>query len=284
MEYGDKVVLPASALDQLLQAQIDYPMLFRVENTKKGTALHCGVMEFTAEEGMAYIPYWLMQSLYLKEGDLVHFKNVTLPKGTYVKLRPQTKDFLDVSNPKAVLERNLRHFTCLTRGGTVPIHYNNKRFLIDIVELEPQEAVSIVETDCKTDFDKPLDYVEEPQGQSQVQQHKQHQPLSEGAGDQQESEEASKFVPFAGQPRRLDGKAASSSSAQPSSSTSQPQSSSIAGVKQHGRLVFGGSGLKQGDDSHKQSKEGSEQSKENEDQSQKQHFQAFQGNPRTLRD
>jgi hypothetical protein len=27
---------------------------------------------------------------------------VTLPKGTYVKLQPHTKDFLDISNPKAM--------------------------------------------------------------------------------------------------------------------------------------------------------------------------------------
>eukprot|EP00959_Pyramimonas_sp_CCMP1952_P416872 8733836-Pyramimonas_sp.AAC.1 len=44
----------------------------------------------------------MQQNLLLDEGDLVKLKNVALPKGTYVKLRPHTKDFLDISNPKAV--------------------------------------------------------------------------------------------------------------------------------------------------------------------------------------
>jgi len=44
-----------------------------------------------------------MQNMLLQEGDTVRVKNVTLPKGTYVKLQPHTKDFLDISNPKAML-------------------------------------------------------------------------------------------------------------------------------------------------------------------------------------
>jgi ubiquitin fusion degradation protein 1 len=35
-------------------------------------------------------------------------RNVSLPKGTYVKLQPHTTDFINISNPKAVLETTLR--------------------------------------------------------------------------------------------------------------------------------------------------------------------------------
>ena len=41
--------------------------------------------------------------MLLQEGDTVRVKNVALPKGKYVKLQPHTKDFLDISNPKAML-------------------------------------------------------------------------------------------------------------------------------------------------------------------------------------
>lgn len=44
----------------------------------------------------------MMENMLLQEGDIVRVKNVTLPKGTYVKLQPHTKDFLDISNPKAM--------------------------------------------------------------------------------------------------------------------------------------------------------------------------------------
>lgn len=46
-----------------------------------------------------------MQNMLLQEGDTVRVKNATLPKGTYVKLQPHTMDFLDISNPKAMLVR-----------------------------------------------------------------------------------------------------------------------------------------------------------------------------------
>lgn len=38
---------------------IDYPMLFRVENKRQGRTTHCGVLEFVAEEGHVYMPYWV---------------------------------------------------------------------------------------------------------------------------------------------------------------------------------------------------------------------------------
>lgn len=41
--------------------------------------------------------------MLLQEGDIVEVKNASLAKGSYVKLQPHTKDFLDISNPKAVL-------------------------------------------------------------------------------------------------------------------------------------------------------------------------------------
>jgi hypothetical protein len=82
--------------------RIDYPMLFEVHNSSTSRTSHCGVLEFVAEEGMIYMPYWMMQNLLLQEGDIVRVKSATLPKGTFVKLQPHTKDFLDISNPKAV--------------------------------------------------------------------------------------------------------------------------------------------------------------------------------------
>jgi ubiquitin fusion degradation protein 1 len=63
--------------------------------------------------------------------------------GQYVKLRPQTKDFLDISNPKAVLETTLRTYTCLTVGDSILINYNNKRYYVDIVEARPNNAVGL---------------------------------------------------------------------------------------------------------------------------------------------
>ena len=34
-------------------------MLFKVQNRGSGKSTHCGVLEFSADEGMVYMPYWV---------------------------------------------------------------------------------------------------------------------------------------------------------------------------------------------------------------------------------
>ncbi|EER13208.1 Ubiquitin fusion degradation protein, putative, partial [Perkinsus marinus ATCC 50983] len=144
---GNKILLPQSALDQLARLNVSYPMLFQISNLKEPRTTHCGVLEFTAEEGFCYIPYWMMQNLVLQEGDLVRVKNVSLPKGRSVKLQPVTKDFLEIHNPRAILENSLRNFAALTAGDNIAIQYNNKTFEIEVVECKPANAISIIEAD-----------------------------------------------------------------------------------------------------------------------------------------
>ncbi len=38
---------------------IDYPMLFELRIAAAEQVSHCGVLEFIAEEGMIYMPYWV---------------------------------------------------------------------------------------------------------------------------------------------------------------------------------------------------------------------------------
>jgi len=49
---------------------VEYPMLFEIRNLSIGKVSHCGVMEFTAEEGKCYMPYWMMNNLVLQEGSV----------------------------------------------------------------------------------------------------------------------------------------------------------------------------------------------------------------------
>lgn len=52
--------MPPSALDQLTRLNVEYPMLFKLTNSKKSRITHAGVLEFVADEGKIYIPYWVM--------------------------------------------------------------------------------------------------------------------------------------------------------------------------------------------------------------------------------
>jgi ubiquitin fusion degradation protein 1 len=62
----------------------------------------------------------MMDNLLLSVGDLVNLKNVSLPKGSFIKIQPHTTKFIDIANPKAVLETCLRSFTCLTEVSPTP--------------------------------------------------------------------------------------------------------------------------------------------------------------------
>lgn len=158
LQKGDKILLPPSAFDTLARLQVDYPMLFRLTSGEHFT--HCGVLEFTAEEGCVYIPFWMMQNLLIEEGALLTVKNVSLPKATFVKLQPQSVDFLEISNPRAVLEHALRNFSCVTLGDIIQIPYNNKNFQFELKDVKPSPAACIIETDCNVDFDAPVGYQE----------------------------------------------------------------------------------------------------------------------------
>lgn len=44
----------------------------------------------------------MMRNLLLDEGGLVQVDNVSLSVATFAKFQPQSPDFLDITNPKAV--------------------------------------------------------------------------------------------------------------------------------------------------------------------------------------
>ena len=157
LEDGDKILLPSSAFEQLASMNIEYPMLFELRTTNGKT--HCSVLEFTATEGTCYIPFWMMQNLMLEEGDLLSIKNVSLPKATFVKLKPLSTDFFDISNTRAVLEKQLRKFSCVAVGDQICLPYNNKKYYIRIQDVKPSNAACIIECNCNVDFDVPQDYV-----------------------------------------------------------------------------------------------------------------------------
>mmetsp|Transcript_20258 Transcript_20258/g.47472 ORF Transcript_20258/g.47472 Transcript_20258/m.47472 type:complete len:412 (-) Transcript_20258:172-1407(-) len=160
LEKGDKILLPPSAFDTLARLQVDYPMLFKLSSSVDNKITHSGVLEFTAEEGTCYIPFWMMQNLLIEEGAVITVTNVSLPKATFVKLQPQSVDFLEISNPRAVLEHALRNFSCVTKGDIIQLPYNNKNYHFELKEVEPQDAACIIETDCNVDFDAPVGYKE----------------------------------------------------------------------------------------------------------------------------
>ncbi|QPG74018.1 hypothetical protein FOA43_001335 [Brettanomyces nanus] len=161
--YGGKVFLPQSALHRLTMMNIRYPMLFNITSESSGKSTHSGVLEFTAEEGRCYMPQWIMDTLVAEPGTLVKVQTTDLPQGSFVKLEPQSVDFLEISDPRAVLENALRNFATLTVNDIIELHYNDQIYKIKVLEVKPESesnSICVIETDLETDFAPPVGYVE----------------------------------------------------------------------------------------------------------------------------
>ncbi|KAL4275662.1 hypothetical protein AHAS_Ahas20G0129600 [Arachis hypogaea] len=131
------------------------------------------------------------EEVYIEDGDFVLLKSTTLAKRTYLKLQPHTKDFMDLSNIKAILEINLRSFSCVITAS--------------------------LETDYEVDFVPPLDYKEEVKKQlSSTSSSKKQQ---QKADDTDILTKIGEFVSFSGFARHLDGKPSIPSNKQASSSS-----------------------------------------------------------------
>ncbi|BHF58201.1 Ubiquitin recognition factor in ER-associated degradation protein 1 [Sparganum proliferum] len=220
MEYGGKILLPPSALEHLTRLNVQYPMLFKLTNKKASRHTHCGVLEFVADEGMCYVPYWMLRNLHLEEGDMVHVKSVALPVATFAKFQPQDESFLDIFNPKAVLENALRDFACLTVGDMIAINYNERVYELQVLAAEPAEAVSIIECDMSVDFAPPVGYVEK-----RIEEQK--KAVAETNIEENENiipTQTQGFQIFGGSGSRLDGRSCEPST---SGSTSTPSGSRI---------------------------------------------------------
>lgn len=221
INYGGKILLPPSCLDWLTRLHIQYPMLFKLTNPRPDSqrASHCGVLEFLAEEGRCYLPLWLMKHLLLEEGQVVQIEYVSLPIATYAKFKPQSVEFLDITNPRVVLEMKLRGFACLTKGDIFPFEYNGKVYEILVTDVKPGIAVCIVECDMNLEFEAPEGYVEPARikpNPSQTSLNSEASaasmtPVGSAVDLPSHAHPDQSFVPFSGQGNRLDGKSKSKS-------------------------------------------------------------------------
>ncbi|GJD01735.1 ubiquitin fusion degradation protein UFD1 [Colletotrichum higginsianum] len=183
LNYGSKIFLPPSALDKVSKLHVQWPLLMEIINGEKGKHSHAGVLEFVAEEGRAYLPHWvcvppstmsavpvalltwdqMMQTLSLDVGDMIQIKTTSLELAKLVKLQPQSTNFLDISDPKAVLEKAFRNFAALTKGDIFNFEYNDEIYHVAVLEVKPETekmGVCMIETDVEVDFAAPVGYVE----------------------------------------------------------------------------------------------------------------------------
>ncbi len=181
---GDKIILPQSALEQLLSAsvlqavsennsttasQLPNPLTFRLVNPATNKAVYAGIREFSAPEGTVMLSPYLLSALDLAGDHDVTAKSsssaasqtqldihaATLPKGTYARLRPLEAGY-NPNDWRPLLERQLRrNFTSLTKNTTMLVHgVRGEVFQLLVDKLSPEaEGVCVVDTDLEVDIE-----------------------------------------------------------------------------------------------------------------------------------
>jgi len=102
-----------------------------------------------------------MKTLNLEPGDLLQVKSTDLQPGKFIKLQPQSPAFLDISDPRAVLENAFRGFSCLTKGDIFTFSYNDQTYDVAVIEVKPDNdshGIVTMETDLEVDFAPPVGY------------------------------------------------------------------------------------------------------------------------------
>ena len=201
----DKVTLPESALQALMQVDAFNKGVLMFRITANSRTSHCGVREFSAPAGKIGLPIKVVESLLgehqpsISSEDVptrlgaIDIKFVRLPKAQFAKLQPLHNLFNSVSAVKEVLEQNLRYHATLTENDLVTIWFRGTAHVLRVVEVRATPAVasgaggaatnvaeedednpfaaskgcSLVDTDVEIDLDVSLEY-QQAQAQAQT--------------------------------------------------------------------------------------------------------------------
>ena len=164
INLSNSIILPSSALNRLSNIKnfdnSKEPILFKILNIELQMYTHCGVKDFTAEEGFCYLPENMFDKLCLEEGQKVNLRALKLRPGTFIKLQPHKTEFIENPNTKTILEYNLREYFCVTEGDTISVKFGKKIYNIDVLECKPDKQIRTLNCNLEVDFAPPKDYKE----------------------------------------------------------------------------------------------------------------------------
>jgi len=198
LESGNKVLLPSNILNKLSTYQLPQPLIFSIQNTITGNSTNVGVLEFTSESDEVILPNWLFMQLGLDLGVEVNLQPLLkVQKGEFMKLQPHETEFIKLPDPKAILEKNLLNYVCVTQGDTLIIQTINKTYLINILDVKPKlqsNCICLIDADVEVEFAPPLDYKEKVPGLIE--------PLNEIYSNKEENKDEG---PFSGKGIKING-------------------------------------------------------------------------------
>ena len=125
LEYSNQVILPP----EILVKHPNYEggiLFFTIANKEK--KINVGVHEFTDIPDICYVPYYFMMLLGIKEGERAQIIPIEEEpqKAAAVTLKPQEHAFMELPDPKVLLEYHMsRLYPILTLGDIIRIYHDN---------------------------------------------------------------------------------------------------------------------------------------------------------------
>ena len=151
IETTNNIILPLSAFKKLPQDTEIF--FFGILNIVLNIYTHCGVLEFTSEEGTCYLPSDMFERLCLEEGQKVNIRALSIEPGIYIKIRPHKTEFINILQAKSILEYNLRrNYICVTEGDLISVKLGNEYYKMDILECKPKKAIRTINNNLVIDF------------------------------------------------------------------------------------------------------------------------------------
>lgn len=161
LEYGNKILLPSSMLPDLdIENGTVY---FSVMNPRNCKEIFVGVHEYNDSPGICFLPHAMIERLHLNDGEPAIIKQIKdVEPGTYIKIKPYEKAFIELEDPKAILERFIsENYPILSKNEVIIIKYLDIEYHIEVIECNPSHTIQTTNCDINVDFEKPLDMIEE---------------------------------------------------------------------------------------------------------------------------
>jgi hypothetical protein len=156
------LVLPSSFFKTLSDKNVSFPYTFKVISEQSAKFCCAGVLEFSADAGIAFASDWFLNQLNVEAGATVQVVSHRVPHGEYVQLEPNV-DF-DIASSKFALESLIsQQFTCLTKDTILSFpqstlgaasERSNQSIEFKIVQVRPPEygGILVLDTDLAVDF------------------------------------------------------------------------------------------------------------------------------------
>ena len=116
--------------------KIEPPYYFSIESSNN-VITYCGVLDFTADDGLVMIPINILNQLGIDGSDIVTVKYINnIPKGDFTQLEPLNKEIFSIPHLDEYLEMVLSNYCLLYKNQIIEFKYANSIYRILIKDIK----------------------------------------------------------------------------------------------------------------------------------------------------